>query len=96
VLGAHPRRTEEWCEFRSRELSRYMHAWLRAHGFVIPRDAPPPPAPAIDPVERSEPPSPRRLQLDAVLEELTAPDLESLLALAELLHLDACARRDAG
>lgn len=91
ALAAHPGRAAEWLEFRSGQLLRYMHAWLQAQGIVVPHDA----SPALFPRGDEEPVSPaagQRGRLDAVVADLTVRELESVLALAEMLRLDARAR----
>jgi hypothetical protein len=89
VLSKHPGSADAWYEFRSGQLSRYIHAWLEAHEIVVPFDG----VPSFDgdALDRSQAAQKRRL--DAVIEELTARDLDSLLALAELLYLDMRVRR---
>jgi len=93
VLAAHPGRTDEWHRFRSGQLLRYMHAWLRAHAIQVPGEVPFVSF-AMDGDEPSPPQGPPRGRLDALLEGLSAADLEALLALAELLDLNARARRN--
>lgn len=100
VLAKHPGRTDEWYTFRGKQLARYMRAWLAAHDIVVPRHPPNMPvglAPAaglsIDGEDADDGPLTRREQLEVLITQLSFDDLESLLALAELLELNAYARR---
>lgn len=91
ALAAHPGLTDRWLEFRSGQLLRYMHAWLQAQGLVVPQDTLPAPLPLGD--DEPVPPSAgQRERLDAAAADLTVRELESVLALAEMLLQGARAR----
>lgn len=91
ALGGRPGRTDEWYTFRSGQLTRYMRAWLRAHDIQIPLDAPFT-AFDVEPDERDPGQSPQLERLEAAIADLPAQELDALLALAELLRLNARAR----
>jgi Uncharacterised protein family (UPF0158) len=91
ALGSRPGRTDEWYTFRSGQLTRYMRAWLRAHNIQIPLDAPFT-AFDVEPDEREPGQSPHLERLETAIADLPAQELDSLLALAELLRLNARAR----
>lgn len=91
AISEHPKICEEWHVFRGDQLHRYIVSWLKANGLVVPPSDPVLPLPAPGDVHEQAS-NPMLERLDTATRSMSTHEIVSVLALAELLFLNAQAR----
>lgn len=88
ALAGYPGRSVHWLDFRAEQLFQRMRHWLDVHDLTVAR-----PRPTSQPADpNASLMSGRWAHLMGAIQGLPAHDLKDLIALAEFLRANACAR----